>query len=238
MSYDLYHLNAPTLADQAYEQLRSAILAGDIKAGDRLTDRGLAASMAVSPTPVREALRRLEQDRLVERSGPKNVRVTSYSPKALAEITVVAATLRALAAKLAATNATEADLSAISDLLDKADGGRAALARAIDSYDIEDDRVGECADQLIAGLREFHAAVNRACHNDVVLHLIRMTEAFGLVHRQRTLRQELKANDPGPSKRYEQHRELLEALQARDADAAERIMLSHARRSSVNLIQN
>ena len=51
----------PTLSDQAYRALRSDITTGALKPGQRLTERGLAEHLGVSPTPVREALQRLDE---------------------------------------------------------------------------------------------------------------------------------------------------------------------------------
>ena len=67
----LQGLTSETLADQAYEALRAAIISGELASGEKITERGLAERLSVSPTPVREALRRLEQDRLVVRQGPR-----------------------------------------------------------------------------------------------------------------------------------------------------------------------
>ena len=82
-------LSSQSLADQAYRALRTAITQGDLRWGDKITERGLAASLGVSPTPVREALRRLEQEQLVERTGPRSLRVATVSPLARTESSVI-----------------------------------------------------------------------------------------------------------------------------------------------------
>ena len=58
-----------TLADQIYEKLEKDILTGVYKRGDSLTELALSQSLNVSRTPVREALRRLEQDHIIESRG-------------------------------------------------------------------------------------------------------------------------------------------------------------------------
>src|ERR1700716_1446204 len=60
---------AEGLGDQAYTAIREAITAGRLVPGTKVTERDLAKQLGVSPTPVREALRRLEQEQLVIRSG-------------------------------------------------------------------------------------------------------------------------------------------------------------------------
>ncbi len=73
----LTHLSAPTLAVQAYEAVRQAIVDGSLARGEKVTERGLADLLNTSPTPVREAIRRLEQDRLLERRGLRTLVVTA-----------------------------------------------------------------------------------------------------------------------------------------------------------------
>src|SRR5260370_6829603 len=59
----------PSLADQAYAALREGITSGRFAPGQTLTERALAGELGVSPTPVREAISRLEHERLLERAG-------------------------------------------------------------------------------------------------------------------------------------------------------------------------
>ncbi|WP_308216130.1 GntR family transcriptional regulator [Pseudonocardia humida] len=91
--------------DQAYAAVREAIMTGVLPRGGKVTERGLAESLKISPTPVREALRRLEQDRLVKREGPRSVRVAQFDDAESLQITMIEDALRALAARLAAVNA-------------------------------------------------------------------------------------------------------------------------------------
>jgi DNA-binding transcriptional MocR family regulator len=65
----LHGLTSESLADQAYRALREAIMSGALSPEEKITERGLADRLSVSPTPIREALRRLEQDGLVAACG-------------------------------------------------------------------------------------------------------------------------------------------------------------------------
>ncbi len=76
---------APTIGDRAYAAVREAIVSGSFKRGAKVTERGLADMLNISPTPVREALRRLEQDRLIERVGPRSVRIAQFDAEKLDE---------------------------------------------------------------------------------------------------------------------------------------------------------
>ena len=130
----LRQLSTTTLADQAYEALRDAIISGELAPREKITERGLAERLSVSPTPVREALRRLEQDQLVERRGPRAVQVADLDDDTAHEIRLVEGTLRALAARLAADNATPAQLRQIEELLDQGDAEMAVLRAKTADY--------------------------------------------------------------------------------------------------------
>jgi DNA-binding transcriptional regulator YhcF (GntR family) len=95
------------LADQAYAAIRAAITSGELPAGEKITERGLAAMLSVSLTPVREAIRRLEQELLIERRGARATVVFERSPAADDEFVQLEAALRALAVRLATTKADE-----------------------------------------------------------------------------------------------------------------------------------
>src|SRR5918999_2547031 len=75
-----------TLADRSYRAIRAAITTGELRPGQKVTERGLAERLSVSPTPVREAIRRLEQDGLLERTGPRTVQVATFGDVAIQDL--------------------------------------------------------------------------------------------------------------------------------------------------------
>ena len=87
--------------ESVYRQLREQIVSGVYRAGDRLPEVSLSTALAVSRTPVREALRRLESDGLVQASG-RGVVVTAMSTPDLRHAHAVRGALDALTAELAA----------------------------------------------------------------------------------------------------------------------------------------
>src|ERR1700722_6279752 len=99
---------ANQLAGQAYRGSREGIATGLFSAGERVTERGLAARLNVSATPVREALRRLEQEGLIERVSARQLRVVDHSSGTLRELLLAGAVLRALEARFATCKITEA----------------------------------------------------------------------------------------------------------------------------------
>src|SRR3979409_1522941 len=98
------------LSDRAYHELHRMIVDGELAEGERLTERALAERLEISPTPIREALQRLEQEWLIERRGPKTVVVAGANTRRLREMRVLEAALRGVAARLAVENATDKEL--------------------------------------------------------------------------------------------------------------------------------
>ncbi|NUP35848.1 MAG: GntR family transcriptional regulator, partial [Streptomyces sp.] len=93
--------------EEARARLRAMIVAGDYAPGQRLTETEVAASLAMSRTPVREALRGLTADGLVRSAGGRGVVVSALDPAALRDTYRVRAALEALTAELAAVRHAE-----------------------------------------------------------------------------------------------------------------------------------
>src|ERR1700758_22218 len=115
---------ADSLAEQAYQVIREGIATGLFSAGERVTERGLAARLNVSATPVREALRRLEQEGLIERVSARQLRVVDHSLGTLRELLLAGAALRALEARFATHKITEAALDRMAALMEALAGAR------------------------------------------------------------------------------------------------------------------
>lgn len=229
MPPSLVGLTSATLADQAYEALREAIVAGELPRGEKITERGLAERLQVSPTPVREALRRLEQDRLIERTGPRSIRVADFDDTDLVEVTAIEDTLRALAARMAAVKATDAQLAQMRSHLDAAD----ALHERVTTAARTTKAVRTAAEQIFMHVRAFHGLIDEAAGSALLQHMLSMVEAFDANQRRQYVRQQVeRGNLDGLGERYPEHREILEALEARDEDRAEQLMLAHCRKGS------
>jgi DNA-binding GntR family transcriptional regulator len=226
----LPQLSAPTLADQAYVALRQAILDGGLARGEKVTERGLAELLNISPTPVREAMRRLEQDRLVERRGPRSVRIAHVDDDEIADISTIETTLRALAARLAASRATESQLERMAAALDAADAVRGDVL----TRDKLSDRAFQAGvEKVWAHLREFHEVLDEACASPMLLHMLRMADAFDSGERRRVLRTEVRADRAAADNRYRQHRAIFDAVRAHDGEQAEQLMLAHSQAAAL-----
>jgi DNA-binding GntR family transcriptional regulator len=206
----------PTLSDQAYRALREEITTGQLKPGERVTERALAQYLGVSPTPVREALQRLEHERLIERDAVRAIRVAEPSVAKLYELTLIEVALRGVAARLAAERATDQEVKRIIEACDRAE----ALA---DGAIWTESRVRE----ILTVTRGFHQLIDEAAHNQTLLDMISTATAFDWAFR---LRWSVDSHPDLASlhRSLEQHREVAAAIQARDGDAAEEAMRRHS----------
>jgi DNA-binding GntR family transcriptional regulator len=202
---------AQSLADQAYQSIREGIATGLFEAGERVTERGLAARLDVSPTPVREALRRLEQDGLVERVSPRELRVVEHSPGTLRELLLTGAVLRALEARFATGKITDAALDRMKALVD-------ALAADHDRVDANDLRIMA---------REFDMEIEKAADNPTLRGLIQSLSIVGQERRNRYI-QSMRVHAEIGERRLQGHRDILAALRSRDPDAVEQAFRRHA----------
>lgn len=106
-----------SLADQVFERLETDILSGKYQRGETINESKLSAAMGVSRTPIREALRRLEQEHLIEEAA-KGMVVVGISEKDLEDIFTIRKKLEGSAAAMAAQNHTDAQLADIREALE------------------------------------------------------------------------------------------------------------------------
>jgi len=208
----------PTLSDQAYYALRDDITSGQLKPGQKVTERALAGRLGVSPTPVREALQRLEHERLIERDSVRAIRIAEPTEARLYELALIEAALRGAAARLAADRATEADIKRLREDCDQAE----ALAAEAGP----DSRSESRARDILQATRGFHQRVNEAARSDTLIDMIATVTAFDFAFR---LKASSAAHRDLASVRQslDEHRSVVEAIEARDGDAADEIMRRH-----------
>jgi DNA-binding GntR family transcriptional regulator len=198
----------PTLADQAYRLLREEIISGALQPGERLTERQLAARLNVSPTPIREALQRLEHERLIERTQTRRILVAEPSERRLYELTLIEAVLRGVSARLAADNATDQEILAI----EKAHKDfTSSLSPA----------------SVLAAARRLHELIDRASHNETLITMIATATAFDLQFRLDTIPELYGGNRKSALDRHREHGKIVAAIKARDGATAEELMRRH-----------
>jgi DNA-binding GntR family transcriptional regulator len=197
-------------AARAYEDLRSAIIRGVHPAGTRLGETRLAQTLGLSRTPVRDALRRLEADGLVTLTPNRGAEVVRWSAEDFEEIFDVRGVLESHAARRAAER-------------DRADVPRLrALCEEMESRLGRLDEQGY--DEITRLNLEFHRAVHHAGGDRLLPDLLARVIEVPLV--RRTFHQYTR---PELERSFLQHRELVEAIAARDGDWAHAVMRAHVR---------
>jgi DNA-binding GntR family transcriptional regulator len=205
----------PTLADQAYDALRDDITTGRLNAETHITERWLAQRLGVSPTPVREALTRLEHEHLIERGEGNSIRVAEPSLGRLHELSLIEAALRGVAARIAAVAASDRELAKLSALCEEVE--------TIGQTFATDAKVQE---KVLRLTREFHRLVDEASHNPTLVKMIATATAFDWSFRKQ-FAPEMYSDVRSPVEGHLQHREILNALLARDGERAEEAMRHH-----------
>ena len=181
------------------------IVSGEYAPGSRLVETRIAQELGVSQAPVREALRDLEQLGCIVHEPFRGCSVRAFSAEELLEAFPVRAALEALAARLAAERIGEGELLRLAELLDTM---RAAARR------------GDAHDQSQANA-SFHATIVRASRNATLERQWQLLEPFSRTY--------LTVSQPGLDllALSERHIPILEALRARDPDAAAAAMHQH-----------
>jgi DNA-binding GntR family transcriptional regulator len=212
-----------TKADVVYLEVRNQILSGVLEPGSRVDYVQLSASLGVSITPLREALRRLEADHLVLRSAHRDVIVAPLTREEASELVAVRRELDLLAARLAAVQMTEAELAAARELVAGQDEEEALRYLRDAGLPVAVGSMGNVN-------RAFHRMVYCGSHNQVLIQyrdaLSTRTERYVILARQISV---------VPAETYRvMHERLLTALQARDAEGAVEMMRAHYRELDLN----
>lgn len=202
------------LQSQVYVALRKAIINGKLPSGSKLVEGQLAAHLGVSRNPVREALRKLEQDGLVVHNPNHGVTVSEVTRQKGMEIAVVREELEALSCRLAAANATAQDLE---DL-------RAILRRSSESLAAGD------LDELIASEAGFHERLAQMSCNATLARILADLRETILRFRRAAIQAPYR-----PEQVIVEHTRIVDALEAGDAIAAEAGIREHIRRAGRGL---
>jgi len=198
-----------TFAKEAYAALKRAICAMDIYDQPqeiRLDERRLSEGLGISRTPVREAMTLLEQEGFVRTRPRRGIFVVRKSKREIVEMITVMAALESMAARLAAMRASAADLAQLHRLMDDFKDGN--NGRRLDDY----------SDANIA----FHHAIIRLSGNAL---LTEMTENL-FIH-MRAIRKITIHQDNRAARSIIDHMRIIEALERRDGELAERLAREH-----------
>jgi DNA-binding GntR family transcriptional regulator len=198
--------DARSLADQAYFRIRELIVTLGLPPGSLVSERDLMEQLGVGRTPVREALRALARERLVEVYPRRGMFVSSVDVRDLAGLSEVRETLEPHAARLAAERATDADREQIALLLQELDG----------IADGSSERTLMDLDQRI------HRHLYRCAHNPFLEETLNEYYVLTLRIWFLVLDRVTRLEDA-----IQEHRDLLQAVLDGDARAAEEAMRRH-----------
>ena len=200
----------PTLADRAYLSLRDAILEGTLAPGMKLSERGLAAMLGVSPQPVREALRRLEGEGMAETRSRSGTYVAELSVDRLLEMGRIRSALEGVAAGIAARRRTPVDIAAL----------RARLTAVRSATASGDER------RLAAANAQLHETLHAIAGNALLIRSLQAVNAYYHISTRRIL-----VHKSEVSASLAEHTAIVEAVIAGNADEAEALMRAHTGRS-------
>jgi DNA-binding GntR family transcriptional regulator len=197
-------IEAPPLSERAYAAIRELIVSLELPPGAVINERALIERLGIGRTPVREALRRLAHERLVEIHPRRGMFVTSVEVRDLSALCEVRLALEPIAARLAARRATVSEREELDDLV-----------RAL-------DRPGEAPRALMALDERIHRAIYRCAHNPFLeatleqYYVLALRIWYVALDRTREL-----------GGAVQEHQELLLAIGDGDAPTASRLMREH-----------
>ena len=199
---------AESLADRAYDALLAAIAEGRLRPGQRVREIAFAEQLGISRTPIREALQRLARDGLITLDARNGARITELSLEAIQELYDLREILEGSAARFAALSAKANDLQRLKAILAKeAEHGNdpAALAKLN---------------------KLFHRTLCEAANNRYLMSAVSDFSTTLLLLGPTTLAAGGRAGES-----QAEHRAIVEAVAAGDADKAETLMRAHIRRA-------
>lgn len=202
-----------SLANQVYERIEANILNGVYTPGEIISENKLSADLGVSRTPIREALARLEADRLIGDS-PSGTVVLGISAADVKDMFTVKRKLEPMVIGLAAANISDWGLMQLKDILDQqefyAGKGNAEKVRNLDT--------------------QFHDMIYAECGSTVYQHIL-----SPLHHKLAKYRQNSLEHDDRIFCSVAEHKAIVEAMEARDAEKAEMLMARHLEKACDNM---
>lgn len=194
-----------SLADQVFEQLENDILSGKYSRGENLTETKLCAELGVSRTPIREALRRLEQEHLIE-EAPKGMIVVGISDKDLDDIFEIRLKLEGQAAAMAAQNHTEEQLGTLREAVE------------FQEFYLEKND----PDRIKKMDSRFHETIYKMCGSAVFYDVLLPLHKKILKYRRASV-----SNTNRAEASVSEHRAIYDAIASHDAEKAEKLVTEH-----------
>lgn len=209
-------VRAQSLVDMIAAQLEEAILNGQLAPGTKISEQGLARTLRVSRGPLREAIRRLEGRKLIERTPNIGARVAKLTDRGVQDVLVIREALEGMASRYAAICMSDEEIEALGNLLDEqgVDWQKTGTGYFQKSKDFD-----------------FHIRVARGSRNQRLIDML-CGDLYDLL---RVYRYKSNNRAGRPEEAFNEHRRIVAAIAARDPDLAETAMREHIRNSRASL---
>ena len=205
------------LRDVVFNTLRDAILTGKLVPGERLMENQLAEKLGVSRTPVREALRMLELENLVELVPRKGAQVLDMSEKDIVNILEVRSALEGLATSVARKKMTKEDLQQLKNM--EVDFEKAVAENNVEHFvDIDED---------------FHDLIFAATENDKLINIFRNLR----IQLYRYRMAQAKNNETSMSTIVAHHRSIIRAIENHDSEEGASIAQGHIKYQTESILR-
>jgi DNA-binding GntR family transcriptional regulator len=192
-------------SEHVYRRLRDAIQQGEFKSGHRVMEIEVAEWLHVSRTPVRDAIRRLESEGMLEHERRIGLVVARLDRQAVMELYVMRETLEGTAARLCARHASDMEIQDLVDLIER------------------ERQIQGNLEALPGHNKRFHQAIHRGAHNRYLEKSLAAINDLGL------LGSPLMSLSHRAQAAVAEHAQIVEAVQRHDPDAAEEAARKHVR---------
>ena len=203
-----------SLADQVFERLENDILSGKYAYGEILTENKLVAELGTSRTPIREAIKRLEQEHIVA-IDQKGIHILGVTAEDVADIFDLRIRIEGLAAERAAATITDEELVALKEAMDLQE-----------FYLMKND-----ADHINFQDSRFHEMIYKLSRSTVIYDTL-----FPLHNKTQKYRRALVQNRSRAEGSVEEHKAIYDAIAAHDGALAAEKMTEHVRRAKEHLL--
>ncbi len=202
-----------SLTSIIFEKIREDILNGMYNPGEKIVEAKLADELGVSRTPVREALKQLELDGLVENIPNRGVIVKGVTAQDIMDIYTIRETIEAIAAKWSVERMTQEDLDSLKEIYE-----------LMEFYTFKND-----VDKIFELNTKFHELIYSATNSRFLEHVLRDFQLFIKSTRYESLKTEGRMQNT-----LEEHKEILDAFIERDQDKAVKKIIDHISHSKDN----
>ena len=208
--------SSSSLRGRVFSHLENGILNGKYKTGESLIETKLSEELGVSRTPIREAIRQLELEGLVETIPNKGAIVTGFSAKDIDDIYTIRLAIEGLAARWAAENITEPELKNLKHSIE------------LEEFYTEKNDL----EQILKLDTKFHETIFRASKSKPLMNMLSNFHHY--IQRARTYSLGMTGR---AEEALSEHRAIYQAILQRDAKKAEELTIEHVKKASLNLLK-